>query len=798
LRRSYRNLNLSTTMRVWKDLFISLLFFTTVFALFAGSCSREKSGEESENCINVIPNPVSVKNIKSSFLLTPETVIVVDSKDDKVIATGHLLSETLSRIYGVNISVKDGGHDQRKTILISESEADNSLGTEGYELTVDRNGIVLNGKPAGLFYGTQTLLHLIPAKAAGGKKIEVPGCQIADHPRFSWRGFMLDESRHFFGYEVVKRFIDIMAMYKLNVFHWHLTDDQGWRIEIDKYPRLTEIAAWREGTGEEPWNYFINPATEGKPRYGGYYTKEEIREIIDYAAERFITVVPEIEMPGHSRLALLAYPELSCTGVFWEKPADVSFEQSDPFCAGNDQTFEFFENVLSEVIDLFPSEYIHIGGDECKKTAWEKCEKCQRRINAEGLVDVEELQSYFIKRIEKIVLAKGRRIIGWNEILEGGLAPEAAVMSWQGETGGIEAAKQDHPVVMANNKLLYFIWDQFHSEKNIKGRTILIEDVYNYNPVPEELNEKEEQLILGAEACIWSEFSYCDEILEVQLLPRLTALAEIVWTPEENKDWNCYQLRLESQLPRFDLMEVNYYIPAPTGMEDEIFVDGECLVDIDEISNIVYRSSVIRYTLDGSEPDNDSKIYVEPFYVSGKTVVKAKTFMLSGGTSKTVTGTYNRVDLQDAVNPVDLKPGIDLQIFAGDISLLDDFSKMHRTAQRSADEIKTPGDVPENRYGLVFTGFIDIPADGVYTFYTTSDDGSRLYLNGDLLVDNDGIHGMVLKYGQAALAKGKHTLKILYFENNYGEGLKVEFEGPGLDRQEIPGSILYRKADNIN
>ncbi len=781
-----------------KTLIIRLLFLVIVVTLFGVSCSRVRSGAEAENCINVIPEPVSVKCLKSSFVLTSETVIVVDSKDESVLSTGQMLSETLSRLYGLEIEVTEVEEDQTSTIHILESEADASLGAEGYKLTVNNNGVKLQGLPAGLFYGIQTLLQLIPVEAAGDEKIEIPGCEIADHPRFSWRGFMLDESRHFFGSEAVKRYIDIMAMYKLNVFHWHLTDDQGWRIEIENYPLLTEIAAWREGTGKEPWTYFINPATEGKHRYGGYYTKDEIKDIIEYAAERFIMVVPEIELPGHSWAALLAYPELSCSGVPWEKPDDVPFEFSDPFCAGNEQTFEFFENVLGEVIDLFPSEYIHIGGDECKKTPWEECEKCRRRMDMEGLADVEELQSYFIKRIEKIVLSKGRRIIGWNEILEGGLAPEATVMSWQGEKGGIEAATQGHPVVMANNSKLYLNRNQFLPEKTANPKALLIEDVYNYNPLPEELNEKEAALILGAQACLWSEQLISEEILEIQLLPRLTAMAEIVWTTEENMDWNSYQIRLERHVQRFDLMDVSYYIPKPTGLEDQMFVGEEFLVELDEIGNIVYKSAIIRYTLDGSEPNKDSKIYTQPFNVSGNTVVQAKVFMPSGKSGSPATGIIARADLQGAADPVNLKQGMELQIFEGDITTLDDFSMMQFTRQLSSPEIHTPADVPEDRFGLLFNGYIHVPADGVYTFYTTSDDGSRLYLNGDLLVDNDGIHGMVLKYGQAALAKGMHLLKIIYFENNYGEGLKVEFEGPGLERQEIPGSILYRKSNIIN
>jgi hexosaminidase len=764
--------------------------FAIVFLLFTISCTHEKS--EAGNTISIIPEPVSIKYLNSSFVLSSKTVIIVDGEDERLISTGQLLSETLVDLYGIKIKLSDEDQDMNSIILISDKGADESLGEEGYELEISKEKITLKGQSVGLFYGMQTLLQLVPVESIGHKKIEIPGCEISDYPRFSWRGMHLDVSRHFFGPEMIRKYIDIMAMYKLNVFHWHLTDDQGWRIEIDKYPLLTEIGAWREGTGTEPWNYFINPATEGKSKYGGYYTKEEIREIIEYAADRYITIVPEIELPGHSWAALLAYPELSCSGVPWTKPDDVSFEFSDPFCAGNERTFEFFKNVLEEVIELFPSEYVHIGGDECKKSPWEDCDKCQQRMESEGLDNVEELQSYFIKRIEKVVLSKGRRIIGWNEILEGGLAPEATVMSWQGEKGGIEAAKHGHSVVMTPGSNLYFNRDQFISEKENNPKVLLIEDVYNYHPVPDVLNEEEAKLILGAQGCLWSEYLYSEKILEIQLLPRLTAMAEMVWTAEENKDWESYQLRLGNHLAIFDLLGVNYYIPSPSGLEDRLFIEEEYLVVIDEMSNMAYQSSVIRYTIDGTEPDKDSKIYSVPFYVPGETIVKAKTFMLSGGESATSTAKFTRVNLQVPTDAADFQSGLNLQVFAGDISSLDDFSQMKQSKQLTANEIKIPADVPDDHFGLIFSGIIDIPADGVYTFYSSSDDGSRLYLNGDLLVCNDGIHGMEIEYGQAALAAGKHTLKLEYFENNYGEGLKVEIEGPGLDRQEIPASFLYR------
>jgi hexosaminidase len=715
------------------------------------SCKRSTSATHTSNTVSIIPEPASIEYTEGSFALS-----------------------------------------QQDIMEIVEFENDTTYGKEGYELIVNTAGISIKGSPAGQFYGLQTLLQFFPAGNVAKTDIEIPCCKILDKPRFSWRGMHLDVARHFFGPELIKKCIDLMAMYKLNVFHWHLTDDQGWRIEIDAYPLLTKVGAWREGTGKEPWSYYINPAVEGKPAYGGFYTKEEIREIIKYAAERQITIVPEIELPGHSWAALLAYPELSCSGVPWVKSDDVPFEFSDPFCAGNELTFEFFENVLGEVIELFPSEYIHIGGDECKKIPWEHCEKCQKRMTVENLSSVEELQSFFIKRIEKIVTAKGRKIIGWDEILEGGLAPEASVMSWRGETGGIAAAKEGHKVVMTPGSNLYFNRNQFDLGKAGSGTVLGLKSVYDFEPVPAQLTEKESKMILGSQACLWSENMYTEEILIYQLMPRMTALAEFVWTPGEKKNWPSYLSRLENHLERFDMMGIGYAISPPEGLMDDIFTEDTYTVILDKL----YESSIIRYTVDGTEPDMHSEIYTNPINVSDNTVLQAKTFMPSGRSSITTTGIYKKVGLSPPLEVKNLTPGLELLVLTGEIASLDNFETLEFSKNSTAKEISIPEGLSGDFFGLSFEGYIDIPEDGIYTFYTSSDDGSRLYIDGKLLVDNDGVHGMGYKNGKTGLKKGPHSVKLLFFENRYGEGLIIEIEGPKMERQTIPESMFFSTKNN--
>jgi len=404
----------------------------------------------------------------------------------------------------------EGTHDD---IVLTPQNADPSLGDEGYELQVTPTLItVCAPTPAGLFYGSQTVQQLL----AGGR---VPAMRVADRPRFRWRGLMLDEARHFFGKEFVKRTIDLLAQHKLNIFHWHLCDDQGWRIEIRSRPQLTEVGAWR---------------TEEGQRYDGFYTQADIREIVAYAQSRFVTVVPEIEMPGHAMAALAAYPEFSCAGG----PFDVATQWGifeDVFCAGNDATFAFLGDVLGEVLELFPSKFIHVGGDECPKTRWKSCPTCQRRIRDERLSNEDELQSYFIRRIEKFLNSRSRRLIGWDEILEGGLAPNAAVMSWRGMTSAVAAASNGHDVVASPTSHCYL---DYSYEK------ISIEKAHSFDPIPAELTGEQREHILGLQGNMWTERTLTTADVERQIWPRLCALAEVAWSPREPRDFAEFFARL--------------------------------------------------------------------------------------------------------------------------------------------------------------------------------------------------------------------------------------------------------------
>ncbi|MCB0777583.1 MAG: beta-N-acetylhexosaminidase, partial [Chitinophagaceae bacterium] len=490
------------------------------------------------------------------------------------------LSDFLRNNFGIELEMME---EKKATTNIISIVKSSDQGKKGYyKLDCNSKGITISGDQEGIFYAIQTLAQLlvIPVSDKNEKlsegNIAVPQVSIVDYPRFQYRGMHLDVCRHFFPVSFVKRYIDYLAYHKLNIFHWHLTEDQGWRIEIKKYPELTSIGSKRNGTiiGRYP-----GTGSDNTP-YGGYYTQEEIKEVVQYAKDRFIEVIPEIEMPGHGSAAIAAYPWLSC---FPEKPTEIpknmisdkSVEEQkngriklvqetwgvfdDIFCAGKDSTFAFLQNVIDEVVPLFPSKYFHIGGDEAPKVHWKKCPRCQQRMKELGLKDEHELQSWFVQRIEKYLNSKGKTLIGWDEILEGGLAPNAVVMSWRGEKGGIEAAKQKHNVIMTPGNPLYFDHTQSENEDSVTiGGYNPIEKVYAYEPIPKELTEAEGKYILGAQANVWAEYIGNEKKVEYMIFPRMAALSEILWTPKEKRNWDSFEKRLPEQMKRYENWGANY------------------------------------------------------------------------------------------------------------------------------------------------------------------------------------------------------------------------------------------------
>lgn len=513
--------------------------------------------------VNIIPKPAELTTQQGTFLINAKTKIV--AKDAAVQHSANFLNEFLQDIYGFKLAISKVASPN----AIDLSVGGNSSSTAGaYQFQSTENGVKINGaNPEGVFYGVQTLIQLLPTEKAAS--LSIPLVQVKDEPRFGYRGMHLDVGRHFFPVSYIKKYIDYIALHKMNYFHWHLTEDQGWRIEIKKYPKLTSVGAYRNGTiiGRFPGTGNDNQ------KYGGFYTQEEIKEVVRYAATRYVTIIPEIEMPGHASAAIAAYPELSTfpeesttfpPKTVWAGPTTGKQVQqtwgvfTDVF-SPSEKTFKFLEDVIDEVVALFPAPYIHIGGDESPKDNWKRSEFCQQLIKEKGLKDEHELQSYFIQRMEKYINSKGKKIIGWDEILEGGLAPNATVMSWRGEKGGIEAAKQKHNVIMTPTTYVYFDYSQTKKEDSVTiGGFIPLRKVYDYEPIPAELNADEHKYVLGAQANLWTEYVKNGRKVEYMVFPRMTALSEVLWSRKEDKNWEDFQPRLKTQLKRFDLWNINY------------------------------------------------------------------------------------------------------------------------------------------------------------------------------------------------------------------------------------------------
>lgn len=593
-------------------------------AFVALACCFASLTSFSQNDANmgIIPAPVSVVKNNGFFKLDHSVVLVTNPQYAKIAAA---LKEFLST-KGIYVKEVKTALPQQKAIHITTAGAD-KLPEEGYQIAVTPNHVKLIGKGAGLFYALQSFMQMLPDVAEGA--VQIQSAQINDYPRFKYRGLHLDVGRHFFPLSFIKKYIDLMAAYKLNSFHWHLTEDQGWRIEIKKYPKLTEIGSSRNGTIIGDY-----PGTGGTDNqvYKGYYTQEEAKEIVAYAASKYITVIPEIELPGHSSAAIAAYPELSCfpdrdtyiapnapwSGTTQGKLVQQTWGVFDDIFVPSENTFTFLQNVLDEVLAIFPSKYIHIGGDEAPKKYWKESEFCQKLIKDLGLKDEHDLQSYFITRMEKYLNTKGRSIIGWDEILEGGLAPNATVMSWRGESGGIEAAKQNHEVIMTpSSQGLYFDYKQSLSpdEPLTIGRrgkgTSTYAKVYAYDPVPAELSADQKKYIKGVQANLWTEYIETPAKAEYMLLPRLFSLSEIAWSPLEKKDFkNFEEERLPLHLSKVDQMTTNYWVPVPIGLPETVNADS---INISLKSPV--KGAKIYYTLDGYRPAENATEYTQPIHV---------------------------------------------------------------------------------------------------------------------------------------------------------------------------------------
>jgi hexosaminidase len=732
----------------------------------------------------IIPAPLSLIKTTGTFTFGKLTVVKADKPKDKAV---ELFKDFLvnnrglaNKVIKYSPKTKGGG-----TSVILTSRGAEKLPAEGYKLTITPRKITIIGKGAGLFYGIQTLIQLFPVDKTIAANL--PCLVINDEPRFGYRGMMLDVSRHFFDVAQVKKVIDLMAAYKLNNFHWHLVDGQGWRIEIKKYPKLTEVGGTRQqtmfGTNRD-W-------PDGQP-YTGFYTQDEIRDVVKYAAERYINIVPEIEMPAHSDAALRAYPELMCTpDTSVKNPARTT----GLYCP-TEETFTFLENVLTEVMALFPSKYIHIGGDEANKQPWKESAFCQALMKQLNLKDEKELQSYFIQRMEKFINSKGRSIIGWDEILEGGLAPNATVMSWTGEQGGIAAAQQKHNVIMTPQTTgLYF--DHYQSRSPLEpvsfGRYAEFSETYKYEPIPKVLTADERKYIVGVQGNLWTEYVPSVAKLQYQILPRIFALSEIAWSKPENKDYQSFsEVRLAKHFERLDAMHYNYRVPTAFEVIDTMMVGAQFTM----APKTAVPGARIVYTLNGRDPLDTDLGYESPITFNipagERRVFKTVVISPSGRRSlPTSTVMYNQAPVA-AANYTGNSVGLKFTLIKGNFTAPDQLDYAPKDSTGIAKTLET-AEFRKTRptSGVIYEGYISIPADGVYNFSSASYNDTQLFIDDNKIADNEGA---------LSLLKGYHKIKIKNFytapmpgaRRRGNPAIRIYMIAPGtMDKKLITADMLY-------
>ena len=755
-----------------------LLCATAALCLFA-SCESPTKQMPYNQGINVIPKPLSLVQNEGSFKVTKSTKFYASTPEAKTIATFFASKIESSTGYDLAISEEEVSSNAIALLI------DNSLevNDEGYTLDATDKLVSIKAKTAkGLFYGMQTLMQLLPAEiesttVVNGIAWTLPCVTIKDEPRFAYRGIMLDPCRHFIPVENIKKQLDVLALFKINQFHWHLTEDQGWRIEIKKYPKLTEIGSKRvDGEGTE---------------YSGFYTQEQIKEVVAYASERFINVIPEIELPGHALAAISAYPELSCKSDSLS-PRIIWGVEEDVYCAGKEETFKFLEDVIAEVVPLFPGEYFHIGGDECPKVRWEKCPLCQKRMRENKLKNEHELQSYFVQRIEKVLASHGKKMIGWDEILEGGLAPSATVMSWRGEDGGIAAASMDHDVIMTPGSNGMYL-DHYQGDSKIEpvaiGGYTLLEKTYSYNPVPDTLvGLGKSNFVKGVQGNIWSEYMYTTDLMEYRIYPPILAVAEIGWTPLEGKDYKDFERRIDNALVRLDCHGINYHIPQPEQPGGSInFV---AFTDKATLEFKTTRPVKVVYTTDGSEPTATSAVYSTPLEFNESATLKIRSVLPSGKMSPVRTITVEKQTLAPAKEVAATKPGLKMKVTYGyflESSKLESVTDWKESTIKDLFEIRSVEKTDESmrnvkQYAVVASGYVNIPEDGVYIF---SSDNEEVWIDGKLLINNGGEVKRFSRHDSSvALAKGLHEIKVVFLGHIIG----------GWPSNWNDGSVKIRKA----
>lgn len=769
-------------MKHFKRIFFPILLLTVLFAAKTAALKAQTTLR-----YNLIPYPASLKVVAGKFTIDKQTVLVVPSD-------GRFKNEATFIKPLLSIKTVSGKSSVSGNAIVLQYDASVN-DAESYRLSVTPEQIVLSaGQPAGMFMAIQTLRQLMPVNTGNAisaiNLVTIPCVEIKDHPAFPWRGMMLDVSRHFFSLNYVKHFIDMMALYKMNKLHMHLTDDQGWRIEIKQYPELTAKSAWRTFNNQDSNCIRLAKETgntdfeidtshiihkDGKTLYGGYYTQNDIKEIIRYAAARYIEVIPEIDMPGHMKAAADVYSYLTCPG-----PSTQGEGFSVPICPCNEDVLTFAKNVYGEIADLFPSKYIHIGGDEVERSHWANSQACKDFMAKNGIENLDKLQSYFTREMEKFYHSKGKRLIGWDEVIEGGVDTTTTVMWWRtwAKNGPLHAAENHSQVIMTPDGPFYF--DAFPDNNSIF-------DVYHYSIIPKQLNAEQAKYVIGGQANLWTETVPSEKRADYLIMPLMTALAESVWTNNDDL-YNSYRQRLTAQYPLMEKLHINYRLPDLGSLPDRrVFVTNTAF----SIASPVKDFS-IHYTTDGNSPSASSPLLSKSINVNQSMILKLALFTNSGRRGDVYTISYDKQSYATAENINGAKPGLLCNYYNG--------SYNKTTAIKSeADSSFQAANVSFNKnhagkpFGLKFNGYINVPQTAVYTFHFTCDDGGVLRIANRLVVDNDGLHSAKEKSGQVALSKGLHPFSIDFIEGGGGYTLKLKYSIGNGTPADIPAAWFKSK-----
>jgi len=739
-------------------------------------CLFEIQASEKMQQLAIIPYPTNIQLLDGNFLLDGN--VSISPKYPKEFNNEvKYLQSLLENIVGKQIAISEKAN---KTII--EIKYDNDLQSkESYKLDISSDKITISAKDGqGVFYAIQTLRQIMPLD--NQNSVLLPNLKIEDSPAYKWRGMHSDVSRHFFNIDYLKKHIDRLSFYKFNKLHLHLTDDQGWRIEIKQYPKLTSEGAWRslnnkhdsiciERSKENP-NFEIDPRfiheKNGEKVYGGFYTQEEMKDLIAYAQERHVEIIPEVDMPGHMMAAIRSYPFLVDGEAGWGELF------STPICPCKEDVYTFTKNVLSEIIDLFPSKYIHIGADEVDKETWEQSELCKDFMKSHDLEDVNKLQSYFVHEMQDFVESKGKKIIAWDEILQGGTNSNVTVMYWRGwvKDAPLKAVNNGNEVIMTPTNPLYF--DYVNSNSSLYN-------VYTMDVIYPEIPEDKKYLIQGAQANLWAEYIPSEQQAEFQIYPRMLALAERVWTENTNNFDDFYE-RLLQHYPKLDAMGVRYRLPDIEGFAlENVYVGSTQFMPKSPLPEMT-----IHYTLDGSIPQQTSPKLSRPLSISTPTVLRMALFSPGGARGEIYNLNFRPSEMKDPITVKNTTTGLICHFFDGG------FKNTKEMTGKTTDEIFTVSSVKAPKetksFGLIFDGYLDIPETGIYSFYFTCDDGGVLYIDNELVVDNDGLHSSILKSGQSAIKKGLHPFKLDFIEGGGGYTLRLQYSFNGSMPKEIPDS----------